>query len=350
MLERAAVIGRSFSLDAVLQLIPADEREPAQARVFELVRRGLIRAGHLRPGGRLPLPARAHPRGRLRVDAEGAAGGSPRDGRGTARRRRRRSPPSSGSTSSTPGCCAGSSASGTPISPSAPGASCASRPRRRSAGPTRRRRSRCSSGRAPPPRRRSGAAGRADRPRRRAAERRRPARSGVRARRGGGGRRRARPAAPELHARIELQFVRAFAESTPVEESVELAKEAIAELEPLGDELALARAWWLRSSGDPAACRWRARGVAIERALSHARARGPGSRWSARWPGCSPRRSCTARLRSTKPSPASGTLRDGARARRAAAGIDRHEPGRAARDARRLRRGAAPVSGRGRDE
>jgi class 3 adenylate cyclase len=77
--------------------------------------------------------------------------------------------------------------------------------------------------------------------------------------------------AAELHARIELQFVRAFAESTPVEESVELATAAIAELEPLGDELALARAWWLRSSGDLAACRWRTRGEAIEQALEHAR-------------------------------------------------------------------------------
>jgi class 3 adenylate cyclase/tetratricopeptide (TPR) repeat protein len=77
--------------------------------------------------------------------------------------------------------------------------------------------------------------------------------------------------AAELHARIELQFVRAFAESTPVEESVDLARTAIAELQSLGDELALARAWWLSSSGDLAACRWRARGEAIERALDHAR-------------------------------------------------------------------------------
>jgi len=76
--------------------------------------------------------------------------------------------------------------------------------------------------------------------------------------------------AAELHARIELQFVRAFAEGTPVEESVALAQAAIGELEPLGDELALARAWWLRSSGDLAACRWQARGEAIERALEHA--------------------------------------------------------------------------------
>jgi class 3 adenylate cyclase/tetratricopeptide (TPR) repeat protein len=77
--------------------------------------------------------------------------------------------------------------------------------------------------------------------------------------------------AQELHARIELQFVRAFAEGTPVEESVALATEAIAELEPLGDDLALARAWWLRSSGDMAACRWRGRAEMIERALAHAR-------------------------------------------------------------------------------
>jgi class 3 adenylate cyclase/tetratricopeptide (TPR) repeat protein len=77
--------------------------------------------------------------------------------------------------------------------------------------------------------------------------------------------------ATELHARIELQFVHAFAGETPVEESVALAEEAIVELEPLGDEAALARAWWLRSSGDLAACRWRARGEAIERALDHAR-------------------------------------------------------------------------------
>jgi class 3 adenylate cyclase len=77
--------------------------------------------------------------------------------------------------------------------------------------------------------------------------------------------------AAELHARIELQFMRAFAESTPVEESVELAQAAIVELESLGDELALARAWWLRSSGDLAAGRWRARGEAVAQALEHAR-------------------------------------------------------------------------------
>jgi len=55
-----------------------------------------------------------------------------------------------------------------------------------------------------------------------------------------------------------------------VEDSVTLASEAIPELEQLGDELALARAWWLRSSGDMHACRWRERAGSIERALEHA--------------------------------------------------------------------------------
>jgi class 3 adenylate cyclase len=45
VLDRAAVVGRSFSLDAVLQLTPEPERDPAHARVFELVRRGLVRPG-----------------------------------------------------------------------------------------------------------------------------------------------------------------------------------------------------------------------------------------------------------------------------------------------------------------
>ena len=77
--------------------------------------------------------------------------------------------------------------------------------------------------------------------------------------------------AAELHARIERQFARMFAEATPVEESTALAAAAIPELEAFGDDLALARAWWLKSSGDLAACRWRARAQAIEQALEHAR-------------------------------------------------------------------------------
>ena len=77
--------------------------------------------------------------------------------------------------------------------------------------------------------------------------------------------------AAELHARVELQFVRTFATaSTPLEESVHLAQASIDELRSLDDELALARALWLRSSGDVAACRWSARAASIEEALEHA--------------------------------------------------------------------------------
>ena len=77
--------------------------------------------------------------------------------------------------------------------------------------------------------------------------------------------------AAELHARIERQFVQMFAEATPPEEGTALATAAIPELEELGDELALARAWWLKSSADLAACRWRGRAQSIEQALEHAR-------------------------------------------------------------------------------
>jgi class 3 adenylate cyclase len=84
--------------------------------------------------------------------------------------------------------------------------------------------------------------------------------------------------AAELHARVELQFVRAFASaSIPAAESVELAQAAIDELQHSGDELGLARAYWLRSSADVAACRWSARAVAIEQALAHARRAHAGS-------------------------------------------------------------------------
>ena len=40
---------------------------------------------------------------------------------------------------------------------------------------------------------------------------------------------------------------------------------------PLGDELGLAKALWLRSEADVVACRWQARADALERALAHAR-------------------------------------------------------------------------------
>ena len=76
----------------------------------------------------------------------------------------------------------------------------------------------------------------------------------------------------ELHARIERQFAREFtAQTSTAQESVRVADAAIRELEELGDDLALARGWWLRSSDDLAACRWLARATAIEHALTYAR-------------------------------------------------------------------------------
>lgn len=78
--------------------------------------------------------------------------------------------------------------------------------------------------------------------------------------------------AAELHARVERQFVREFTTRTSsAEESVKVAEAAIPELEQLGDHLALARAWWLRSTDDLAAARWQDRAKAIEHALTHAR-------------------------------------------------------------------------------
>jgi class 3 adenylate cyclase len=271
VLERAAVIGRSFSLDAVLQLIHPDEREPAQARVFELVRRGLVGPDMSIPddGFRfrhalireavyesMPKALRAdlHEAVASRLDE---ADGEPalvgfhlehawllrrelglRDADLAKRAGRllRLAAEETLSRTDAPATISLLERARTILpedDPELPAVLTGLGVARLNGGDL--------------PGAESALAEAADA----------AVALGLRA--------------SELHARIELQFVRAFAESTPVEESVELAKEAIAELEPLGDELALARAWWLRSSGDLAACRWRARGDAIEQALNHAR-------------------------------------------------------------------------------
>ncbi len=78
--------------------------------------------------------------------------------------------------------------------------------------------------------------------------------------------------AAELHARVERQFVVEFTvRSASAEQSVSVAQAAIRELEGLGDKLALARAWWLRSSDDLAAGRFLDRARAMEHALTYAR-------------------------------------------------------------------------------
>jgi class 3 adenylate cyclase len=271
VLERAAVVGRDFSLDAVLRLIPPAEQEPAQARVFELVRRGLIEPDVAEPedGFRfqhalireavyeaMPKALRADLHETVGANLDAADGAPALIGfhleRACVLRRElgRRDETLAGRA----GHFLRLGAEETLSRTDAP-ATIALLERARAILPTDDRElpavlialgaARVNGGDVP------GAESAL-------VEAVETAETlGLRA--------------AELHARVELQFVRAFAGNAPVEESVELARTAIEELEPLGDELALARAWWLRSSGDLAACRWRARGEAIERALEHAR-------------------------------------------------------------------------------
>ncbi len=271
VLERAAVIGRSFPLEAVLDFIPPDEREDAQARVFELVRRGLIRPDVAVPGDGFRFQHalireavyEAMPKA-LRADLHETVGARLDDIAASpalvgfhfehACLLRRELGLRDAALATRAGRLLRRAAEETLSRTDAP-ATISLLERARALLP--------------------------------ADDRELPAVLTAlgSARLNGGDLSGAESAlvdavdaavalglrTEELHARIELQFMRAFAESTPVEESVALAEEAIAELEPLGDELALARAWWLKSSGDIAACRWRARGEAIERALEHAR-------------------------------------------------------------------------------
>ena len=76
----------------------------------------------------------------------------------------------------------------------------------------------------------------------------------------------------ELRTLIEREFFRTFTDpESGTEELVRVAEHAIPLLEELGDELGLAKAWWLRSEADVNAGRWGARAEALERALTHAR-------------------------------------------------------------------------------
>ena len=79
----------------------------------------------------------------------------------------------------------------------------------------------------------------------------------------------------ELRTVIELQFFRAFTHPEgSVAEIVEVAERTIPQLEKLGDDLGLAKAWWLKSEVYVNACHWGERASALERALEHARRSG----------------------------------------------------------------------------
>jgi len=79
----------------------------------------------------------------------------------------------------------------------------------------------------------------------------------------------------ELRTLIDREFLRAFtAPQGAIPEILAVTDEIIPLLEELGDELGLAKAWWLKSEVHMNAARWGARAEALERALSHARRAG----------------------------------------------------------------------------
>jgi predicted ATPase/class 3 adenylate cyclase len=85
----------------------------------------------------------------------------------------------------------------------------------------------------------------------------------------------------ELRTTVEREFFRAFTKPEgSVEEIVAVADQVIPLLEDLGDDLGLAKAWWLKSEVHVNACRWGERARNLERALEHARKAGDASEQS----------------------------------------------------------------------
>jgi ATP/maltotriose-dependent transcriptional regulator MalT len=82
----------------------------------------------------------------------------------------------------------------------------------------------------------------------------------------------------ELRTVIEREFLRTFTQpEESLEDIIAVADGAIPLLEKLGDDVGLAKAWWLRSELHLNACRWRERAENLERALAHARRAGDAS-------------------------------------------------------------------------
>jgi class 3 adenylate cyclase/tetratricopeptide (TPR) repeat protein len=79
----------------------------------------------------------------------------------------------------------------------------------------------------------------------------------------------------ELRTLIDRGFLKVFTHpADSVEEIVAVADSAIPLLDELGDDLGLAKAWWLKSEVHVNACRWGARADNIERALGYAKRAG----------------------------------------------------------------------------
>ena len=79
----------------------------------------------------------------------------------------------------------------------------------------------------------------------------------------------------ELRATCELATLRTVTMATYTgEQALELATQAIAELETLGDEHALAAAWFLRMAAENLRASWEDAAAAVEHVVEHARASG----------------------------------------------------------------------------
>ena len=80
-----------------------------------------------------------------------------------------------------------------------------------------------------------------------------------------------------LRVLVEREFIRSSTHPEAGSDGlVRVGKEAIAGLDPLGDDAGLAKAWWLVSEAHSIAGHWQQRADALERALAHARRGGSG--------------------------------------------------------------------------
>ena len=80
-----------------------------------------------------------------------------------------------------------------------------------------------------------------------------------------------------LRVLVEREFIRSWTHPEAGSDGlVRVGEEAIAGLEPLGDDAGLAKAWWLVSEAYSVAGHWQQRGDALARALEHARRGGSG--------------------------------------------------------------------------
>jgi class 3 adenylate cyclase/tetratricopeptide (TPR) repeat protein len=83
--------------------------------------------------------------------------------------------------------------------------------------------------------------------------------------------RRAGDRSSELRATVDKQILRSFSAPSGAGELARVAEQVIPELDELGDDLGLAKAWRLFSGVHAVACRWADRAEALERALTYAR-------------------------------------------------------------------------------